>query len=73
MSWTPSQPAPSAVFPPPAASVLFPGVLVGVLVFELMKVALQFMNVNSSYTYIVQGLVIIVAVAIDIRKYLAKK
>ena len=49
------------------------GVLVGVLVFELMKVALQFMNVNSSYTYIVQGLVIIVAVAIDIRKYLAKK
>ena len=50
-----------------------PGVLVGVLVFELMKVALQFMNVNSSYTYIVQGLVIIVAVAIDIRKYLAKK
>ena len=50
-----------------------PGILVGVLVFELMKVALQFMNVNSSYTYIVQGLVIIVAVAIDIRKYLAKK
>ena len=33
----------------------------------------RFMNVNSSYTYIVQGLVIIVAVAIDIRKYLAKK
>ena len=50
-----------------------PGILVGGLVFELMKVALQFMNVNSSYTYIVQGLVIIVAVAIDIRKYLAKK
>ena len=50
-----------------------PGILVGVGVFELMKVALQFMNVNSSYTYIVQGLVIIVAVAIDIRKYLAKK
>ena len=50
-----------------------PGILVGVLVFELMKVALQFMNVNSSYTYIVQGLVIIVAGASDIRKYLAKK
>ena len=29
-----------------------PGILVGVLVFELMKVALQFMNVNSSYNYI---------------------
>ena len=44
-----------------------------ILIREMMKVALQFMNVNSSYTYIVQGLVIIVAVAIDIRKYLAKK
>ena len=50
-----------------------PGIPVGVLVFELMKVALQYLNVNSSYTYIVQGLVIILAVAIDIRKYLAKK
>ena len=28
---------------------------------------------ETAYTYIVQGLVIIVAVAIDIRKYLAKK
>ena len=31
------------------------------------------LDLNSSYTYLVQGLVIIVAVAIDIRKYLAKK
>ena len=49
------------------------GIFVGVLVFELLKVAMQFMNVETSYTYIVQGLVIIVAVAMDIRKYLAKK
>ena len=48
-------------------------ILVGVLVFEILKIALQFMGVESSYTYIAQGLVIIVAVAIDIRKYLAKK
>ena len=60
------------MFPPPAVSALCPA-SGRRLVFELMKVALQFMNVNSSYTYIVQGLVIIVAVAIDIRKYLAKK
>jgi len=44
-----------------------------VLVFELLKIAMQFMGVETSYTYIVQGLVIIVAVAMDIRKYLAKK
>ena len=50
-----------------------PGILVGVLVFELMKVALRFMQVNSSYTSNGQGLVIILAGAIDIRKYLAKK
>ena len=49
------------------------GIFIGVLVFELLKIAMQFMGVETSYTYIVQGLVIIVAVAMDIRKYLAKK
>ncbi|MEG1406468.1 MAG: beta-methylgalactoside transporter, partial [Ruthenibacterium sp.] len=34
---------------------------------------MQFMGIETSYTYIVQGLVIIVAVALDLRKYLAKK
>jgi len=50
-----------------------PGVLVGVLVFELLKIVLQFLGVNPYYNYIVQGLVIVVAVALDLRKYLAKK
>lgn len=50
-----------------------PGILVGVLVFELLKIVLQFLGVNPYYNYIVQGVVIIVAVALDIRKYLAKK
>lgn len=49
------------------------GILVGVLVFEILKISLQFLQVNPSYTYIVQGLVIIIAVALDLRKYLAKK
>ena len=49
------------------------GILVGVLVFEVLKIALQFLGVESSYTYIVQGLVIIVAIALDIRKYYGKK
>ena len=49
------------------------GILVGVLVFELLKIAMQFMGIETSYTYIVQGLVIIIAVALDLRKYLAKK
>lgn len=49
------------------------GILVGVLVFELLKILLQFVGVESSYTYVVQGIVIIVAVALDLRKYSVKK
>lgn len=49
------------------------GILIGVLVFELLKIAMSFINVEPSYTYIVQGIVIITAVAIDMRKYIARK
>ena len=50
-----------------------PGILVGVLVFELLKIILQFLGVDPNFNYIVQGLVVITAVAMDIRKYVAKK
>ena len=49
------------------------GILVGVLVFEALKICLQFLGVDPAYTFIAQGLVIIIAVALDLRKYLAKK
>ena len=49
------------------------GILVGVLVFELLKIVLQFLGVNPYYNYVVQGVVIVVAVALDIRKYIAEK
>ena len=49
------------------------GILVGVLVFEALKICLQFLGVDPAYTFVAQGLVIIVAVALDLRKYLAKK
>jgi methyl-galactoside transport system permease protein len=49
------------------------GILVGVLVFELLKIAMQFMGVESSLTYIVHGLVIVLAVAVDVRKYMGRK
>ncbi len=49
------------------------GILIGVMVFEILKSALQFLGVDTSYQYIVQGCVIIIAVALDLRKYLAKK
>ena len=49
------------------------GVIIGVAVFELLKSALQFLGVNTNYQFIAQGIVIVVAIALDIRKYIAKK
>ncbi len=49
------------------------GILVGVLVFELLKIIMQFLGVDPNFNYIVQGLVVITAVAMDIRKYTNKK
>ena len=49
------------------------GILIGVLVFELLKIILLFLKVDPNFNYIAQGLVVITAVAMDIRKYVAKK
>lgn len=49
------------------------GIVVGILIFEVLKIILQFHGVNLYYNYIAQGLVIVIAVALDIRKYIAKK
>lgn len=49
------------------------GVVIGVLVFELLKSSMQFLGIQTNYQYIVQGIVIIVAIALDIRKYIQKK
>jgi methyl-galactoside transport system permease protein len=48
-------------------------VIIGVLVFELLKSALQFLGVDTNYQYIAQGIVIVTAIALDIRKYIQKK
>ncbi|MCI7814099.1 MAG: beta-methylgalactoside transporter [Lachnospiraceae bacterium] len=49
------------------------GCIIGVAVFELLKSALQFLGVNTNYQYIAQGVVIVIAIALDIRKYIVKK
>lgn len=49
------------------------GVLIGVLVFEILKTCLQYLGVDTNFQYIAQGIVIVVAIALDIRKYIAKK
>lgn len=47
--------------------------VIGVAVFELLKVALQYMGVDANAQYIAIGIVIFVAISLDIRKYIAKK
>ncbi|MFZ5813787.1 MAG: galactose/methyl galactoside ABC transporter permease MglC [Bacillota bacterium] len=50
-----------------------PGVVTGVLIFQVINYGLNFIGVNPYAQYIVKGLIIIAAVAIDIRKYIKKK
>jgi methyl-galactoside transport system permease protein len=46
---------------------------IGVAVFELLKTALQYLGVDANAQYIAIGVVIFVAISLDIRKYIAKK
>ncbi|MDN6194879.1 MAG: beta-methylgalactoside transporter [Atopostipes suicloacalis] len=50
-----------------------PGVLLGVFIFELLKVALAYLGVSPDVTNIIQGAIIIVAVALDVRKTMGRK
>jgi len=50
-----------------------PGIVTGVLIFQVINYGLNFIGVNPYVQYIVKGLIIITAVAIDIRKYIKKK
>jgi methyl-galactoside transport system permease protein len=50
-----------------------PGVLAGVLIFGVINYGLTFIGVNPYWQLIIKGLIIVAAVAFDIRKYLAKK
>ncbi|WP_409967566.1 beta-methylgalactoside transporter [Bengtsoniella intestinalis] len=49
------------------------GVIMGVILLQIINAALIFLDVPGSITYIVRGGIILVACAIDMRKYLTKK
>jgi methyl-galactoside transport system permease protein len=49
------------------------GVIVGVLIFSVINYGLTFINVNPYWQQIIKGVIIAAAVAIDIRKYLARR
>lgn len=50
-----------------------PGVLLGAVLLQVINYGLNFIGVNAYWQYIIRGLIIIVAVSLDVRKYLAKK
>jgi len=50
-----------------------PGVMAGVMIFGVINYGLTFIGVGPYYQLIIKGLIIVAAVSIDIRKYLAKK
>lgn len=47
--------------------------IVGVCVFEFLKAALQFLGVDANAQWIALGIIIYIAISLDIRKYVAKK
>ncbi|MFA6075689.1 MAG: galactose/methyl galactoside ABC transporter permease MglC [Negativicutes bacterium] len=50
-----------------------PGVLAGVLIFGVINYGLTFIGVNPNWQLIIKGLIIVAAVAVDMRKYISKK
>ena len=50
-----------------------PGVIMGVLIFQIISYGLVYISVNPYLQYIIKGIIIIIAVAIDTQKYLKRK
>ena len=49
------------------------GVIMGVVLLRIIFVGLTFLSVNQNLQYIIKGLIILIACAIDMRKYLVRK
>lgn len=49
------------------------GIVVGVLLLQIIFAGLNFLAVDANMLYIIKGLIILIACAIDMRKYLVKK
>ena len=49
------------------------GIVVGVLLLQIIFVGLNFLSVDQNMLYIIKGLIILLACAVDMRKYLAKR
>lgn len=50
-----------------------PGVIIGVFIFSVINYGLTFIGVNPYWQQIIKGVIIVSAVAVDIRKYISKR
>ncbi|MDI6601338.1 MAG: galactose/methyl galactoside ABC transporter permease MglC [Thermoanaerobacteraceae bacterium] len=50
-----------------------PGIITGVLIFEVMNNGLVILGVSAYWQQVIKGIIIIATVAFDIRKYIAKR
>ena len=50
-----------------------PGVLIGTIILQFINYGLNYVGVSPYWQYIIKGLIIILAVSIDVRKYLDKR
>lgn len=49
------------------------GVIIGVVLLRIIFVGLTFLSIDANMQYIIKGLIILVACAVDMRKYLVRK
>lgn len=49
------------------------GIVIGVLLLQIIFAGLNFLSVSANMLYIIKGLIILIACAIDMRKYLARR
>ncbi len=49
------------------------GIVIGVILLQLISVALQWLGISPNLVYIIKGAIILFAVTLDMRKYVAKK
>ena len=49
------------------------GIVIGVLLLQIIFVGLNFLSVDQNLLYIIKGIIILLACAVDMRKYLTRK
>ena len=49
------------------------GVIIGVVMLRLIFVGLTFLSIDQNMQYVIKGLIILIACAVDMRKYLVRR